>query len=106
MPLDDSDIFKAHIYRKIKSKNGRAEFTENWKELSHTCALANMSINDVFRYYTHVIRSRNGMGSSEKEIVFYYYCRITDCRNYNIIGFIDRYFKTGQIKKCKQYDLQ
>jgi len=69
MPLDDSDIFKAQIYRKMKTKEARAEFTEQWKELSNTCAAGvNLNINDIFRYYTHVIRARNGMGASEKEI--------------------------------------
>jgi len=68
MPLDDSDIFKAQIYRTLKTKEARKEFTERWKELSQTCADSSMNTDDLFRYYTHIIRARSGMGASEKEI--------------------------------------
>jgi len=68
MPLDDSDIFKAQIYRMIKSKEARANFTEQWKELSQTCSMSSVNVNDLFRYYTHIIRARSGIGASDKEI--------------------------------------
>ena len=68
MPLDDSDIFKAEIYRRMKTKEARVEFTEQWKDLSQTCSTAKMSTNDLFRYYTHVMRARKGMGANVKEI--------------------------------------
>lgn len=58
MPLADSDIFKAQIYKFLKVDSERKEFTNTWKELTATCKEADMSIDDVFRYYTHVLRAR------------------------------------------------
>lgn len=65
LPLADSDIFKAQIYRHLGTENMRKEFTATWKELTHICKQANISIDDIFRYYTHVLRARNGDKSKE-----------------------------------------
>lgn len=59
MPLSDSDIFKAQIYRSKTNDEARKEFTETWKELTNICKQGRFSIDDVFRYFTHVLRSRN-----------------------------------------------
>lgn len=58
MPLADSDIFKAQIYKYLRTVPERKEFTNTWKELTATCKEADMSIDDVFRYYSHVLRAR------------------------------------------------
>lgn len=58
MPLADSDIFKAQIY-KTYPEDKRKEFTEIWKELTLVCKQGNFSIDDLFRYYTHTLRARN-----------------------------------------------
>ena len=58
MPLADSDIFKAQIYKSY-SDDKRKEFTEAWKELTLVCRQGYFSIDDVFRYYTHTLRARN-----------------------------------------------
>ena len=58
MPLADSDIFKAQIYKNLSSDEDRKEFTDTWKELTRLCKQAYMSIDDVFRYYSHVLRGR------------------------------------------------
>lgn len=58
LPLADSDIFKAQIYKYLKTAEERKDFTNTWKELTATCKEADMSIDDVFRYYTHVLRAR------------------------------------------------
>ncbi len=58
MPLADSDIFKAQIYKYLDTVPARKEFTNTWKELTATCKESNMSIDDIFRYYTHVLRAR------------------------------------------------
>lgn len=65
MPLADSDIFKAQIYRNSFGIEKRKEFTENWKDLMKICKKASISIDDVFRYYTHVLRARNNDKSKE-----------------------------------------
>lgn len=65
LPLADSDIFKAQIYRNIDKEEKRKEFTNKWKELTQICKQAYISIDDVFRYYTHVLRARNNDKSKE-----------------------------------------
>ncbi|WP_322548998.1 DUF262 domain-containing HNH endonuclease family protein [Flavobacterium psychraquaticum] len=65
MPLADSDIFKAQIYRNLETEAERKEFTTTWKELTQVCKQAHISIDDVFRYYTHVLRGRNNDKSKE-----------------------------------------
>ncbi|WP_313360786.1 DUF262 domain-containing HNH endonuclease family protein [Empedobacter sp.] len=65
LPLADSDIFKAQIYRNCDSEIKRKEFTDLWKELTQICKEGNFSIDDIFRYYTHILRGRNKDKSKE-----------------------------------------
>ena len=65
MPLADSDIFKAQIYRSCTNEMKRKEFTETWKELTQICKQGHISIDDVFRYYTHILRARNNDKTKE-----------------------------------------
>jgi len=65
MPLADSDIFKAQIYRNCTTEEKRKEFTETWKDLTQICKQGYFSIDDIFRYYTHVLRARNNDKSKE-----------------------------------------
>lgn len=65
LPLSDSDIFKAQIYRNFQTKEERTEFTDTWKELTKVCKEAFISIDIVFRYYSHVLRARNSDKSKE-----------------------------------------
>ena len=65
MPLSDSDIFKAQIYKDQKNDDAKQEFTTKWKELSEHVDEAGISLNDIFRYYSHVIRARNMDRSKE-----------------------------------------
>ncbi|MBV6547084.1 DUF262 domain-containing protein, partial [Ursidibacter maritimus] len=52
LPLSDSDIFKAKMY---KTSENRKEFVEKWKEFSEICKLSGLNIDDICRYYSHVI---------------------------------------------------
>ena len=66
MPLSDSDIFKAEIYNSKKgSKEEQLKFTQAWKDLTETVERAEMSLDDLFRYYTHIIRANSGDTSKE-----------------------------------------
>ena len=58
LPLADSDIFKAQIYKNYTKYEERKEFTELWKRLTDVCKKGDFSIDDVFRYYSHVLRSK------------------------------------------------
>jgi uncharacterized protein with ParB-like and HNH nuclease domain len=65
LPLADSDIFKAQIYKFLQTAEERKEFTNLWKELTSTCKQAYITIDDVFRYYTHVLRARENDKTKE-----------------------------------------
>ncbi|MDR0408177.1 MAG: DUF262 domain-containing HNH endonuclease family protein [Campylobacteraceae bacterium] len=65
MPLADSDIFKAQLYRNCDTEEKRKEFTQTWKELTQICKRANTSLDNIFRYYTHVLRARGNDKSRE-----------------------------------------
>jgi len=65
MPLSDSDIFKAQIYRTKKSNDEKKDFTDHWKELTEITEDAKICIDDLFRYYTHIIRAKNDDKSKE-----------------------------------------
>ncbi len=65
MPLSDSDIFKAQIYRSKATPDEKSRFTADWKDLTETVEDAGITLDDVFRYYSHVIRARAGDKSKE-----------------------------------------
>ena len=65
MPLSDSDIFKAQMYKLLKTDKEKSEFIDKWKNLEDELKKCNMSINDIFRYYTHIIRAREGIADKE-----------------------------------------
>jgi uncharacterized protein with ParB-like and HNH nuclease domain len=65
LPLSDSDIFKAKMYRGYKTKREQKNFTKIWKELTETCDGAGMGVDGIFRYYMHVIRARDNNNKRE-----------------------------------------
>lgn len=65
MPLSDSDIFKAQIYKTKKSNDEKKEFANRWKELTETTEDAKICLDDLFRYYAHIIRAKNSDKSKE-----------------------------------------
>jgi len=65
LPLADSDIFKAKIYKSYKSEDKKREFANTWKEMTETCKRANITIDDMFRCYMHVKRARKNDNSKE-----------------------------------------
>src|SRR5262249_49185962 len=72
MPLSDSDIFKAQIYRNKATAEEKSCFTKDWKELTETVEDAGITVDDVFRYCSHVIRARDGDKSKEIRLRKFY----------------------------------
>lgn len=66
LPLSDSDIFKAELYKIKSTPQEKTAFTDSWKSLEETANDGGFTVNDIFRYYTHVIRSKNNV--TDKEI--------------------------------------
>lgn len=89
MPLADSDIFKAQIYRNSETDEKRKEFTTQWKELTQICKQGNLTIDDVFRYYTHILRSRKDDKSKEVGLrKFYAFDKYKRLKDENIMSEI------------------
>lgn len=64
LPLTDSDIFKAQIYS--LETTDRKTFTEDWKNLTNITEQSFCTIDDMFRYYSHILRAN--VGDKSKEI--------------------------------------
>lgn len=64
-PLDDSDIFKAEIFNSKESKEAKDDFINDWKSIVENLEDSNLKINDIFRYYTHILRAKENDTSRE-----------------------------------------
>ena len=68
MDLEDADIFKERLYRKAVNVKEKDTFVQNWTDLKSMVEDVGMKIDDVFRYYSHVIRGRNNITYGEKSL--------------------------------------
>ena len=68
MDLEDADIFKERLYRKAVSVKEKDMFIQNWTDLKSLVEDVGMTIDDVFRYYSHIIRGRNNITYGEKSL--------------------------------------
>lgn len=68
LDLEDADIFKARLYNSAYTDIQRQDFISQWVDFKSVCDGLKMSIDDVFRYYSHVIRGREGITTSEKRL--------------------------------------
>lgn len=65
MNLEDADIFKAKLYKKAEKIKEEEIFIESWIDFKHNCENLHLQVDDVFRYYSHIIRGKNKITSSE-----------------------------------------
>lgn len=68
LDLTDADIFKSRLYAKAKIQNKEKEFIDKWVNLNDDCSSLHVSIDDVFRYYSHILRGRAGISTSEMKL--------------------------------------
>ncbi len=72
LPLSDSDIFKAELYKKLKTPEEKSAFTDEWKSLEELVEDSGLTINDMFRFYMHVIRARDNVTDNEMGLRKFY----------------------------------
>ncbi len=65
MSLNDTDIFKAELYKKAKNINKEKEFIATWKDLRHNCNILDIEIENLFKYYSHIIRGKEDKTNNE-----------------------------------------
>ncbi len=68
MNLEDADIFKAKLYNRAKGVKEEKIFIEQWTDFKNNCDSLQVNIDDIFRYYSHIIRGKEGITSSEKNL--------------------------------------
>lgn len=64
MNLEDADIFKARLYDKANAQQEGKAFVEDWSNFRIEVENLGLSVDDVFRYYSHIIRGREGITTS------------------------------------------
>ena len=60
--LSDADIFKANLYSKADDKE---KFAKYWSDIKNQAEELGYKIDDVFRFYSHIIRGINGIITPE-----------------------------------------
>jgi len=60
--LSDADIFKANLYSKADDKE---KFAKYWSDIKNQAGELGYKIDDIFRFYSHIIRGINGIITSE-----------------------------------------
>lgn len=68
MDLQDADIFKAKLYYMSLSAGKGELFKDQWKTLTSRCEDLELKIDDLFRYYYHIIRGKEGIVMAEKRL--------------------------------------
>lgn len=68
MNLADADIFKARLYNKAVLTHQAGDFIQRWIEFKSECDRQGYGIDEIFRFYSHIIRGREGISGSEKNL--------------------------------------
>lgn len=70
--LEDSDIFKARLYEQAQKAHKEDDFIAQWLEFTNACQDMNMAVDDLFRYYYHILRGKDGQTSNESGLREYF----------------------------------
>lgn len=68
MSLENADIFKAKLYNKALLTHTEESFKNQWADFRISVEDLGLSVDDVFRYYSHIIRGRENITTSEKNL--------------------------------------
>lgn len=68
MSLENADIFKAKLYNKALLTHTEDLFKTQWADFRQSVEDLGLSVDDIFRYYSHIIRGRENITSSEKNL--------------------------------------
>lgn len=68
MNLADADIFKARLYNKAALIHRSNDFIQRWIEFKTECDRQGYGVDDIFRFYSHIIRGKEGISGSEKNL--------------------------------------
>lgn len=63
--LVNADIFKSRLYDRALFVHEQDKFTEYWKDFIQQCHQINIEVDEIFRFYSHVIRGKEGKTQME-----------------------------------------
>ena len=63
--LENADIFKSKLYDKAIIAHEEQQFTQQWGDFNNQCDTFNIAVDEVFRYYSHVIRGKEDITLGE-----------------------------------------
>ena len=63
--LEDSDIFKERLFKSAKADEKEDEFINRWQDFNEVCVSLNIKVDDLFRYYYHILRGQEGETNNE-----------------------------------------
>lgn len=66
--LEDADIFKAKLYEQARNIKKEDVFISQWTEIKDRCENLDISLDDLFRYYYHIVRGKNSIITAEKSL--------------------------------------
>lgn len=66
--LEDADIFKAKLYDKSIAVAKNESFIDSWTQIVYECNSLNITLDELFRYYSHIIRGKNNIVNKEKKL--------------------------------------
>lgn len=65
MDLADADIFKARLYVKAITEKEKRDFINLWGRFKESAENIRLTVDDIFRYYSHVLRGKLGITKNE-----------------------------------------
>lgn len=68
LDLTNADIFKSKLYEKALFVHEQDIFVSQWIQFKEACADSGLLVDDIFRYYSHIIRGRNNMTQMEMNL--------------------------------------
>ena len=66
--LEDADIFKAKLYNKAVSVGRKKDFLNRWIQIKDECENLDISIEELFKYYSHILRGKKGITTFETSL--------------------------------------
>lgn len=78
LPLSDSDIFKAQLYKFYSDNGAHDDFIERWKDLDELCgqifhASSGVPMDELFTRYMYYLRAKQGIRTSTTEALRSFY---------------------------------
>ncbi len=106
MPLSDSDIFKAQLYKAFSDEGKREEFIADWKELENLCGkifqLADNPMDEIFTRYMYFERAKRDVRGSTLEGLRKFY----EADNYELLKKYHHRLRLNTFTRATDYQSQ